>query len=318
MTRSNPNAPRPTTVFTHISSNLWVRTMQRFGRSSSPAIVAKLITHARAAARHIFTALPVETAAVAAHLTDLRAVRLERDVHRRGVFPDGLGWDVLVVETGAENQGAAVETYAALLHFEPAVALFVGVAGGFQKKGIAEFDLVVPPRVEYYGAGKAADSFTARPRQQSPTHYLIGAARQVEREGAWLRRLDPAPEEPTTVHLEPLASGDHVVKSLDSETYELIRSNYDQAVAVDMESSGFLFAASLRPGVESAVIRGVSDLLSDKNLERDTERQPEATRRAAAFTFELLATRPCTPIWAISADPRSAGPGSSSPSPPCC
>jgi hypothetical protein len=83
-----------------------------------------------------------------------------------------------------------------------------------------------------------------------------------------------------------------VVKSLASETYEMIRSNYDQAVAVDMESSGFLFAASLWPGVESAVVRGVSDLLSDKNLERDAERQPEAARRASAFTFELLATMP--------------------------
>jgi nucleoside phosphorylase len=240
----------------------------------------------------IFTALPVETAAVTGHLRDLRAVRLERDVHQQGIFPDGLGWDVLVVETGAENQAAALETQATLFYFEPAVALFVGVAGGFEEKGIAEFDLVVPPRVEYYGAGKAADSFTARPRQQSPTRYLIGAARQVTREGAWLRRVEPAPEEPTTVHLEPLASGDHVVKSLDSETYELIRSNYDEAVAVDMESSGFLFAASLRAGVESAIVRGVSDLLSDKNLERDADRQPEAARRAAAFTFELLATTP--------------------------
>lgn len=240
----------------------------------------------------IFTALPVETAAVTAHLRDLRAVRLERDVHQRGIFPDGLGWDVLVVETGAENQAAALETQAALFYFEPAVALFVGVAGGFEEMGVAECDLVVPPRVEYYGAGKAADSFTARPRHQSPTRYLIGAARQVAREEAWLRRLDSALEKPTAVHLGPLASGDHVVKSLDSKTYELIRSSYDQAIAVDMESSGFLFAASLRPGVESAVVRGVSDLLSDKNLERDAERQPEAAGRAAAFTFELLATTP--------------------------
>jgi nucleoside phosphorylase len=240
----------------------------------------------------IFTALPVETAAVTAHLDDLRAVRWERDVHQRGNFSDGVGWDVLVVETGAETRNAALETQAALWNFEPAVAIFVGIAGGFEEKGVAEFDLVVPPVVDYYGAGKAADSFTARPRQDRPTHFMINAIRQVEREGAWLHRLDPKLAEPMTVHLAPLASGDHVVKSLDSETYELIRENYDQAVAVDMESSGFLFAANLRPGIESAVIRGVSDLLSDKNLERDAARQPEAARRAAAFAFELLATTP--------------------------
>lgn len=262
----------------------------------------------------IFTALPVETAAVAAHLDDLRAVRWERDVHQRGVFADGLGWDVLIVETGAETRNAALETQAALWNFEPAVAIFVGIAGGFDEKGVAEFDLVVPPFVDYYGAGNAADSFTARPRQDGPTQFMIDAARQVEREGAWLHRLDPAPAEQMTVHLAPLASGDHVVKSLDSATYELIRANYDQAVAVDMESSGFLLAASLRPEVESAVIRGVSDLLSDKDLERDTTRQPEAARRAAAFAFEILARTPLDvlAIRALRVEPTPWGPGAES------
>ena len=232
-------------------------------------------------------------------------------MHQRGVFPDGLGWDVLVVETGAETRNAALETQAALWNFEPAVAIFVGIAGGFEKQGVAELDLVVPPLVDYYGAGKAADSFTARPRQDGPTHFMIEAARQVEHEGAWLCRLDPAPAEPMTVHLAPLASGDHVVKSLDSETYELILANYDQAVAVDMESSGFLFAASLRPHIESAVVRGVSDLLSDKDLERDAARQPEAARRAAAFAFELLARTPLDvlTIQDLRVEPTPWGPG---------
>jgi hypothetical protein len=49
-------------------------------------------------------------------------------------FLDGLGWDVLVVETGAENQAAALKTQAALFYLEPAVALFVGVAGGSKKR----------------------------------------------------------------------------------------------------------------------------------------------------------------------------------------
>lgn len=94
-----------------------------------------------------------------------------------------------------------------------------------------------------------------------------------------------------------------------------------------MEASGFLTATSLHQGVQSAVIRGISDLLSDKDLERDATRQPEAARRAAAFAFELLATTPRKVLlirpqaldvsaWGASAhvegiDPGPASPGSS-------
>jgi nucleoside phosphorylase len=242
----------------------------------------------------IFTALTVETAAVVAHLKDVRSVRWGHDVHRLGRFGSGLAWEVLVVETGAENPNAALEAQRALMSFEPAAAIFVGIAGGFDEEGVAELDLVVPQRVDYYQAGKADDSFTFRPRQEHPSQYMVGAAREIARSGSWLARLDPPLEEAPTVHLGPLASGDHVVKSLDSETYKLIRKNLDQAIAVDMESSGFLRATRLEPEVESAVVRGVSDLLDDKDQERDAKRQPEAARRAAAFAYELLATTPPT------------------------
>ena len=89
------------------------------------------------------TALPAECEAVLRHLSALR-----REEHPQGNrYPVGEfqagdhRWEVLVVEAGHGNPAAAVETERALQHFEPEVALFVGVGGGV--KDTSRGDLVV-------------------------------------------------------------------------------------------------------------------------------------------------------------------------------
>jgi nucleoside phosphorylase len=83
-----------------------------------------------------------------------------------------------------------------------------------------------------------------------------------------------------------------VVASTRSATYELIRKNYGKAVAVEMEGGGFLRGTYGNRDVASLVIRGISDLLSNKT-ESDAEGwQPIAAANAAAFTFELIAQIP--------------------------
>ena len=166
----------------------------------------------------------METAAVVAHLVEVEAIRWGPEVHQHGRFAEGISWEVIVVQTEPENQMAASAVQSALTTLEPAVALYVGIAGGFEEQGVAAGDLVIPPTVEYYQAGKAADEFTPRNRQYRCTRYLLGASRQIVREGRWMRRLDPVPDPPPSVHFEPLASGDHVVKSLESDLQAHSRS----------------------------------------------------------------------------------------------
>ncbi|HEY5193775.1 MAG TPA: hypothetical protein VIJ39_07895 [Solirubrobacteraceae bacterium] len=240
----------------------------------------------------IFTALALETEAVIAHLDGITAVRSGESVYQLGTFPSGIGWRVYVVETGPENQVAATAVESALQTLLPAAAIFVGVAGGFAEKGVKPLDIVVPLSVEYYQAGKAGDEFTPRHRPKGPSRYFLEAGRQIAREATWSSRVADADAADSDVWFDPLASGDHVVKSLDSDTYKYIRRVYDKVVAVDMEASGFLTAAGLHEGMQRLVVRGISDLLSDKSLERDSTLQPAAARRAAAFAFEVLATTP--------------------------
>jgi hypothetical protein len=90
----------------------------------------------------ILTALPVEYQAVRAHLTDLREeIHPQGTVYERGIFSSGdRSWEVGIVEIGPGGPGAAMEAERAINHFNPSVALFVGVAGGIKDVKIGSRD----------------------------------------------------------------------------------------------------------------------------------------------------------------------------------
>ncbi|MEU5853580.1 hypothetical protein [Saccharopolyspora shandongensis] len=65
---------------------------------------------------------------------------------------------------------------------------------------------------------------------------------------------------------------------------------------MDMEGYGFLHGAYVNDSVYALVIRGISDLLTNKTESADRQWQSAAARHAAAFAVELLTTlTPRTP-----------------------
>ena len=61
-----------------------------------------------------------------------------------------------------------------------------------------------------------------------------------------------------------------------------------------MEGYGFLHAAFAYPHIQAIVVRGISDLIQDKNVNdlkegTEVERQERASKNASAFAFEVLA-----------------------------
>ena len=86
------------------------------------------------------------------HMRDRKTEHVTGTVFHRGVVE---GWDVVVAEVGPGNAPAAVIAERAIGRFGPAVALFVGVAGGI--KDVAIGDVVVATKVYGYESGKETD-----------------------------------------------------------------------------------------------------------------------------------------------------------------
>ncbi|HEU0131150.1 MAG TPA: tetratricopeptide repeat protein [Mycobacteriales bacterium] len=237
----------------------------------------------------MLTALPLERAAVCEHLTDPRMVTERATEYTVGRLDGAAGeWTVAVVETRAGPVSAAVHVGRAIEVFSPDVLLFVGVAGGVKDVGLG--DVVAADAVYDYEAGKDAETFARRGAADKPAYRLVQRALGVARDQRWLERIKPSrPLRLPAAMVGPIAAGNKVVASTDSATFALIRRDYSDALAVEMEGSGFLRAA-YEYETPAIVVRGISDLVDGKVAAKDELWQPIAARHAAAFAIELLAT----------------------------
>jgi len=235
----------------------------------------------------ILTALRVEYIAVSKHLTNLKEEIYKGNVYERGNFTDeGRSWEVGVVEIGAGNSGAAVEAERAIAYFNPDVLLFIGVAGGIKDVNIG--DVVASTKIYGYESGKAEEIFKPRPEVGLSTHDLVQRARAEARKPDWLKRVKESSQTPNVL-VAPIAAGEKVIASTDSDVYKFIRSNYGDAVAVEMEGFGLLKAAHANQRVSAMAIRGISDLIDGKAQADATGSQEIASCHASAFAFQILA-----------------------------
>lgn len=248
----------------------------------------------------VLTALQVEYEAVRRHLENVREVELPQgtllDVGR---IP-GLDWEVALAETGPTNTRAALVTQPAIEHFDAEAVFFVGVAGAL-KDHIRLGDVVVASKIYgYHGGRESVDGFSARPEVWEPTHVMAQLVRSARREGnnPWaFLSPDARPTPVPRVHVEPIASGDVLVGSRDSETARRIRGHYNDAAAVDMESQGVAQAAAMHGTVRMLAIRGISDHAGPDKASADAAGSQEtASRHAAAFAVRVLRDlRPARP-----------------------
>jgi nucleoside phosphorylase len=237
----------------------------------------------------ILTALPVEYNEVRKHLAELSEIVNKGTVYEAGSFMSATGtWKILLAQIGAGNNTAAFEAERAIEFWNPRICLFVGVAGAIKDAAVA--DVVAATKIYGYSAGKANECFLPRPDVGNSSYSLVQRARAVGRQTRWAERIvEPNDQYPDPkVFVGPIAAGEQVVASTDSEVYSFLKSNYGDSLAVEMEGRGFLSATHANPEVESIVIRGISDEINNKSDHDDDLRQIVASKHAAAFAMEIL------------------------------
>ncbi|WP_329214244.1 hypothetical protein OG352_03655 [Streptomyces sp. NBC_01485] len=238
----------------------------------------------------VLTALQVEYEAVHRHLKDVREVELPQgtllDVGR---IP-GLDWQVALAETGPTNTRAALVAQSAIEHFDAEAVFFVGVAGAL-KDDVHLGDVVVARKIYgYHGGRESVDGFSARPDVWESAYDIDQLVRSARRNEPWaFLAPQQQPAALPRVHFEPIASGDVLIGSRGSETARRIRSHYNDAVAVDMESHGVAHAARMHRSVRMLSVRGISDSAGpDKAVSDAAGSQRTASRHAAAFALRVL------------------------------
>jgi adenosylhomocysteine nucleosidase len=237
----------------------------------------------------MLTALAVEQDAVLEHLVGEREHRhAQGSLFDVGTLAGHPGREVAVGVTGQGALAAATLTERAIAEFSPSAVLFVGVAGGL-RDWLEIGDVVVGTKVYAYHGGKSTDSaFLARPKAWEIAHELDQVARRVQRARTWHRssREGQAPE----VYFEAIAAGDVVLDSKTSAVADALHHNYNDAVAVEMESAGFAAAGHLAGRTATATVRGISDHADGSKSVTDRRGgQRLAARSAAAFAVALAA-----------------------------
>lgn len=242
----------------------------------------------------VLTALPVEYLAVRRFLTEPQEeIHPQGTIYERGHFVAAYQtWEVGIAEVGAGNAGTAVEAERAISHFKPDIVFFVGIAGGIKDVQIG--DVVAATKVYGYEFGKDGKHFSTRPTVGQSAYALVQRAKSEARKSEWVQRIRGGLATTPSVFVAPIAAGEKVLASRDSELFQFLRTSYNDAIAVEMEGLGFLSAAFAYPNIKAIVIRGISDLIEGKNAndsEQGTEekRQERAAHHATAFAFELLA-----------------------------
>jgi nucleoside phosphorylase len=242
----------------------------------------------------ILTALSLERKAVLEHL-DLTGRRNEEDkygtIYSCGTFTSGdVRWKVAIAECGPGNDHVTSIANYAIMHFDPQIVLFVGVAGSL-KEDVLLGDVVASTKVYNIHSGKAEKVFRPRPTVENTSYRLEQLARAIASADEWLKRIRQRHEdraEDPKVHVGPIAAGDQVVADERSPTHRIIKQSYGDALAVEMEGYGTL-AATRIPQIDAIVIRSISDKVVDKKECDKKGWQPIAAHFASVFAFELLA-----------------------------
>ncbi len=206
----------------------------------------------------------------------------------QGVYND---FEIFVGKTDQTNVNASLQTERAISFLKPDLLFFVGVAGGI--KDVSLGDVVIGEDVFGYERGKSiaekgVENFLSRPKFGSSSYKLIRHAIDYSLSNDWNISKSKLKRSNVNVFSGTIASGEKVVASSTSEAFLFIKKNASHALAIEMEGLGFLEAANQYPYIPSLLLRGISDLVDNKEQSDASGSQEQAMVNLTAFLFGFL------------------------------
>lgn len=238
----------------------------------------------------ILTALAVEYMAVAKRLQERTEISNPAGaLYERGTLETPSGnFEVWLAQTGKGNVKAGIETTRAIDFVKPDLAIFVGVAGSL-KDDVKLGDVVVAVRTFGYEHGKIEKGeILSRPVPGLSSYGLekIAEADARDPEQRWFAGAGTAPQ----LHVGAVVAGNKVVADANSDIAKFLKTHFNEALAVEMESEGFneaIHACEVH-NLKSIIVRGISDELSNKSEADRDGWQHRAADNATSYAFYLL------------------------------
>jgi nucleoside phosphorylase len=163
--------------------------------------------------------------------------------------------------------------------FRPPYVLLVGIAGGVMgRDGTGIADVIVPNFIDYYEIRKLHAGRSLRrvePHDHPGCSMLNYFALPVARKKEWVTKIDPTRRPGQDGNLPQfrsgyLISGEKVLGDDEAIIQQHLLKEFDNAVAVDMESFGvaeaiFSTRVTRHYNPQFLVVRGISDLIEETN-----------------------------------------------------
>lgn len=245
----------------------------------------------------IFVAIKVEYDAVLDQIENVSKDPRNGENYRKGIIStDNSDWEVILKQTeqGNENaSGAVANMNGDFPDTDFDLMLLLGTAGGI--KDVELGDIAVASNVELYEYGSVEDDrFYPREKGQEATRKEDQCALSIQQEG-WRNYCDD-PDCPGSHNTEvaTIASGSKVVKSDRSRTYELLKRDQSDCIAVEMEAGGF-YEGAKRVGVPRIAILGTSDIIPSDTHKKEAESKGFmriASDHAMSFATKFLEELP--------------------------
>jgi nucleoside phosphorylase len=237
----------------------------------------------------ILTSHAVEYEAVKEHLgSTTEETHPVGTIYTCGNFQtSNISWNIAIVLIDSGVSDASEEAERAIRFFEPTFVFFVGTAVGI--KDVKPGDVVSATKAYNYDRYKVYDKGIAEEPEASKSAYRLQKRAVAEsRKPDWVKNIKGIPPQKyPSVKNMPIASGDRTISSQETDIVQRIKEKYSDAVAINKEGYSFLRTAN-NNGSLAIVILGISDLLRNKNITKQKEKQIIAARHASAFAFEVL------------------------------